>query len=63
MTIAQALQKAITEDNAVLAGRCVDQLRTRMTYNQIFELARTQVPELTLERWDGLLYEADTQED
>lgn len=61
MKISEAVKKAVTENDAVLAGQCADQLRSkcRMTYAQVLAFAQAQVPGLTPEHWEGLMYEAD----
>ena len=64
MTNIDVMTDAIRAGDAVLVGRCVDQFRAkcRMNYAQIFALARTRIPDLTIAAWDGLLEEADYAE-
>lgn len=64
MELDEAIAKAIREQNAPLAGRCVDHLRFRMGLNYFEALARVQrvCPSVTEAAWDALLYEADEAE-
>jgi len=63
MKVVEAIKQAVDTGNATMAGRCADILRVRcgMTYEQIFTFAREQVPTLTRAKWEGFMYEADTE--
>ena len=62
MKLHDAIAKAIDERDATAAGAVADFLRFRvgLNYDQTFEAVQKVRPHVTLAKWDGLLYEADT---
>ena len=64
MKLGEALKKAIETDDAVMAGKCADVLRlkARMNYIQTLAFVQSIVPDMTPEKWEGLMYRADTEE-
>lgn len=63
MTIKEAMQKAVTERNAVLAGRICDKMRFELgaNYNDI-ESRFIKNTGCTKADFESLMYWADTQE-
>jgi hypothetical protein len=61
MTLREALRQAIDTENAAAVGYLADLMRFKlgMNYQESFAAAQRACPGLTLDRWDGLLYEAD----
>lgn len=61
MTAINALKQAARTGDAKCAGRAVDQLRGQgFNYNDCFKLAKAGNPSLTLEDWECLMMEADS---
>lgn len=63
MTIKEAMQKAIREGNAVLAGRIADKMRfeLRATYQDV-ESRFIKNTGCSASEFESLMYYADTQE-
>jgi hypothetical protein len=59
MTLADAVKKAVAEQNAPLVGRIAEKLRVRgLNYQQSYELVNSIQP-IGLAEWDALLYESE----
>ena len=63
MILREALRQAIQTENAMAVGHLADLMRFKLglNYQESFAAARRACPGLTLDRWDGLLYEADRE--
>lgn len=61
-TVGQAIQRAVTEQDARLAGRVCSYLRLSfgMNYDQVYAFVN-QIERIDAAEWDGLLYEADEE--
>jgi hypothetical protein len=62
MTIRKAITRAVTENNAVMAGRIADFLRFKhgLNYDQIQKMF-FNITGISAAQFEGLMYEADYQ--
>jgi hypothetical protein len=60
MTLKEAIEKAVQEKNAILAGHIADfcWVRLRWNYAKTYEEVK-KITGIELPDWDALLYEAD----
>lgn len=64
-SVGEAIDQAVREGDAALAGRLVELMRFRfgMSYEQILSVVQRRNPGTTRAAWDALLREADELED